>query len=120
MAQASQREIIVVDESKLSDNLGANFALPVEVHPFGSAPEAAYLKSLGASVELRRTANADPLETDQGNWILDAEFGPIEDPAALSVQLDRRAGVAAHGLFLGLATDLIVGGENGVQHLRRH
>lgn len=118
VAQASQREIIVVDESKLSDNLG-NFALPVEVYPFGWAPEAAYLKSLGASVALRRTANGDPLETDQGNWIIDAEFSPMKDPSALSDQLDRRAGVAAHGLFLGLATDLIVGGEDGVRHLRR-
>jgi len=119
VAQASQREIIVVDESKLSDNLGAKFALPVEVHPFGWAPEAAYLKSLGASVALRRSADGEPFETDQANWILDAEFGPIEDPAALSVQLDRRAGVAAHGLFLGLATDLIVGGEDGARHMRR-
>ncbi len=119
VAQASQREIIVVDESKLSDNLGTKFALPVEVNQFGWAPEAAYLKSLGASVALRRIANGDPLETDQGNWIIDAEFSSIKDPRALSGQLDRRAGVAAHGLFLGLATDLIVGGEQGVRHVRR-
>jgi len=119
VAQASQREIIVVDESKLSDSLGTKFTLPVEVIPFGWAPEAAYLKSLGASVALRTIANGDPLETDQGNWILDAEFGLIEDPAVLSDQLDRRVGVAAHGLFLGLATDLIVGDEDGVRHVRR-
>lgn len=119
VAQASQREIIVVDESKLSDNLGTKFALPVEVSRFGWAPEAAYLKTLGSSVALRRTADGDPYATDQGNWILDAEFGLIEDTAALSDQLDRRAGVAAHGLFLGLATDLIVSGEHGVRHVRR-
>jgi ribose 5-phosphate isomerase A len=119
VAQASQREIIVVDESKLSDNLGANFALPVEVNPFGWAPEAAYLETLGASIALRRTADGDPYATDQGNWIIDAEFGPIEDSGSLSDQLDRRAGVAAHGLFLELATDLIVGGEDGVRHMRR-
>lgn len=119
VAQASRREIIVVDESKLSDNLGARFALPVEVLPFGWAPEAAYLESLGASAALRTIANGEPFVTDQGNWIIDAEFGPIEDPTALSDQLDRRAGIAAHGLFLGLATDLIVGGENGLQHLKR-
>jgi ribose 5-phosphate isomerase A len=119
VAQASQREIIVVDESKLSDNLGANFALPVEVNPFGWAPEAAYLETLGASIALRRTADGDPYATDQGNWIIDAEFSSIKDPRALSDQLDRRAGVAAHGLFLGLATDLIVGGEDGVRLVRR-
>ncbi len=117
VAQASRREIIVVDETKLSDKLGARFALPVEVLPFGWAPEAAYLESLGASVTLRETQGGEPAVTDQGNWILDAEFGPIEDPRALSDQLDQRAGVAAHGLFIGLATDLMVGGSNGARHL---
>jgi ribose 5-phosphate isomerase A len=119
VAQASRREIIVVDESKLSDNLGTHFALPVEVLPFGWVLEAAYLESLGASVALRRSADGETAVTDQGNWILDAEFGPIEDPAALSDQLDRRAAVAAHGLFLGLATDLIVAGTDGVRHVER-
>ena len=119
VAQASQREIIVVDESKLSDHLGTQFALPVEVNQFGWAPEAAYLETLGASVELRRTEDGDPYATDQGNWIIDAEFSSIRDPRALSDQLDRRAGVAAHGLFLGLATDLIIGGTDGVRHVKR-
>ncbi len=119
VAQASQREIIVVDESKLSDHLGTKFALPVEVNQFGWAPEAAYLETLGASVALRRTADGDPYTTDQGNWIIDAEFSSIKDPRALSDQLDRRAGIAAHGLFLGLASDLMVGGEQGVRHVRR-
>ena len=119
VAQASQREIIVVDESKLSEHLGTRFALPVEVIQFGWAPEAAYLKSLGASVALRRIANGDPFETDQGNWILDAEFSSIKDPRALSDQVDRRAGVVAHGLFLGLATDLIVGSSDGIRHVKR-
>jgi ribose 5-phosphate isomerase A len=119
VAQASQREIIVVDETKLSDHLGTRFALPVEVLPFGWAPEAAYLESLGASVTLRETPAGEPAVTDQGNWILDAEFAPIENPAALSDQLDRRAAVAAHGLFIGLATDLMVGGRDGVRHLEK-
>lgn len=119
VAQASQREIIVVDESKLSDNLGTKFALPVEVSQFGWAPEAAYLESLGASVSRRLEQGGEPTVTDQGNWILDAEFGPIEDAGALSDQLDRRAAVAAHGLFLGLATDLIAAGTDGVRHVKR-
>ena len=119
LAQASQREIIVVDETKLSDHLGTRFALPVEVLPFGWAPEAAYLESLGASVALREAPDGEPAVTDQGNWILDAEFGPIEDLRALSDQLDRRAAVTGHGLFLGLATDLMVGGGHGVRHVRR-
>ncbi|MFQ5942847.1 MAG: ribose-5-phosphate isomerase RpiA [Anaerolineales bacterium] len=119
VAQASLREIIVVDETKLSEHLGTHFALPVEVLPYGWAPEAAYLESLGASVELRRNQLGKPVETDQMNWILDARFGPIEDPNTLSDRLDRRAAVAAHGLFLGLATDLIVGSQEGVRHVKR-
>lgn len=119
VAQASRREIIVVDESKLSDHLGTRFPLPVEVLPFGWAPEAAYLESLGASVSRRLNQGGEPVVTDQGNWIIDAKFDIIEDPGVLSDQLGRRAGVVAHGLFLGLATDLIVAGTDGVRHVKR-
>ncbi len=119
VAQASRREIIVVDESKLSDRLGTRFPLPVEVFPFGWAPEAAYLESLGASVSRRLNQGGEPVVTDQGNWIIDAKFDIIEDPGVLSDQLGRRAGVVAHGLFLGLATDLIVAGTDGVRHVKR-
>ena len=119
VAQASRREIIVVDESKLSAQLGTRFPLPVEVIPFGWGAEASYLEALGATVTLRLGADGLPFETDQANWILDAEFGPIEDAKSLSSQLDRRAAVAGHGLFLGLATDVIVAGREGIQHIRK-
>jgi ribose 5-phosphate isomerase A len=119
VAQASRREIIVVDETKLSERLGTRFALPVEVLAFGWAPELAYLESLGATVVLRKSQSGVPVETDQGNWILDAEFRPIENLQDLAAKLDGRAAVAAHGLFLGLATDLIVGSSDGVRHVKR-
>ena len=54
--------------------------------------------------------------TDEGNWILDCTFPPIEDPVRLAAQLSRRAGVVEHGLFLDLATDLVVAGAGGVEH----
>ena len=54
--------------------------------------------------------------SDGGNLILDCAFGPIVDPKALALELDARAGVVGHGLFLGLATDLLVAGEHGVEH----
>ncbi len=119
VAQVSKREIIVVDESKQAARLGSEFALPVEVLPFGWAPEAAFLQSLGATVKLRESDDEKPYVTDQGNWILDASFGPIEDAPLLSDRLDRRAGIIAHGLFIGLATDVIVAGADGVHHLTR-
>ena len=58
--------------------------------------------------------------TDQGNLLLDAAFGPMEDPAAIAEQLNGRAGIVEHGLFLGLAHDVIVAGKDGIRHLKRH
>lgn len=57
--------------------------------------------------------------TDQGNIILDCRFGPITDPAGLAGTLDARAGLVGHGLFIGIAFDVIVAGEAGMRHLRR-
>lgn len=116
IASVSAREIIVVDGSKLSDRLGTRFPLPVEVIPFACAVEKRYLATLGADVRLRCTADGQPFRTDQGNYILDAHFAPINDAPALARQLDERAGIVAHGLFLGLATDLIVADSSGVHH----
>jgi ribose 5-phosphate isomerase A len=119
VAQASNREIIAVDQSKLSPALGTRWAVPVEVAPFGWRSQLSFLESLGARALLRTTAEGTPIKTDQGNYILDCDFGPITEPAALAAELDRRAGVLEHGLFLGLATDVIVGRDDGVDHLER-
>jgi ribose 5-phosphate isomerase A len=118
VAQASRREIIVADESKLSPALGTHWPVPVEVIPFGWRAQAAYLESLGAPT-LRLDADGTPFETDQGNLILDCNFGPIPDPSQLAGRLNERAGIVEHGLFIGLATDVIVAGAEGVRHIRR-
>ena len=118
VAQASRREIIVVDESKLSPALGTHWPVPVEVIPFGWRAQAAYLESLGAPT-LRLDADGAPFKTDQGNLILDCDFGPIPNPSQLAGRLNERAGIVEHGLFIGLATDVIVAGAGGVRHLRR-
>ncbi len=119
VAQASRREIIVVDDSKLSPALGTRWAVPVEVVPFGWRTQQLYLESLGATVTVRRQEGGHPFRTDQGNLILDAHFGPIADPPRLAAQLERRAGIVAHGLFLALATDVVVVGAEGLRHMRR-
>jgi ribose 5-phosphate isomerase A len=119
VAQASLREIIVVDETKLSPALGTHWPVPVEVAPFGWRLQAAYLESLGARPVLRLSSDGAPFKTDQGSLILDCHFGPISDPARLAVQMNERAGIVEHGLFLGLATDVIVAGVEGVRHLKR-
>jgi ribose 5-phosphate isomerase A len=119
VAQASQREIIVADDSKLSPRLGTHHALPVEVLPFGWRSQARTLAALGAEVRLRQDAHGHTARTDQDNFVLDCRFAPIPDAAALASALADRAGVLAHGLFLGLATDVIVAGPAGIRHLRR-
>jgi ribose 5-phosphate isomerase A len=118
VAQASRREVIVVDEGKLSPALGTRWPVPVEVLPFGWKTHVRFLEGLGAEVVLRRGSGGEPFQTDQGNLVLDCRFGPIRDPYALARGLDERTGIVAHGLFLGLATDLVVAGPTGVRHLQ--
>lgn len=119
VAQASRHEVIIVDESKLSEGLGIRFALPVEVVPFGWTTQDAYLRSLGAQTTLRTTDDGAPFITNQGNYILDCAFGRIPDPHALAATLKSRTGVVEHGLFLGIARDVIVAGAGGIRHLKR-
>lgn len=119
VAQASRTNIIIVDESKLSDCLGTHWALPVEVIPFAAKTEAGFLQSLGAAVSRRRAEKGQPYKTDQHNYILDANFGAMPDPAALAIRLNERAGVVEHGLFLGLASEVIVAAQGGIRHLKR-
>lgn len=119
LAQASRRNIIIVDASKLSERLGTRWALPVEVVPFARAAEERFLASLGAAVALR-IRNGSPVLTDQGNLLLDARFGPIMDPARLAGQLSGRAGIVEHGLFVGLAHEVFVAGADGIRRLQRN
>ena len=118
VAQASDREIIVVDESKLSKCLGTLHVLPVEVSPFGWRSQLRYLESLGARAVIRKNSDGSQYVTDSGNMILDCAFGPIPDPADLATKLGARAGIIEHGLFIGITSDLIVAGAEGVKHLK--
>jgi ribose 5-phosphate isomerase A len=119
VAQASRREVIVVDDTKLSPRLGTRWAVPVEVVPFAWQSQARFLRSLGAEVTRRLGAGGRPTVTDEGNWILDCAFGPIAAPRDLGARLDARTGIVEHGLFIGLATDVIVAGPAGIRHLTR-
>jgi len=115
VAQASRREVIVVDDSKPSPRLGTKMSLPVEVIQFAAAIERNYLESLGATVTMRG-GDATPFVTDEGNWIYDCDFGPIDDCERLSALLHERAAIVEHGLFIDLATDLVIATPTGVEH----
>jgi ribose 5-phosphate isomerase A len=121
VAQTSRRVVIVADHSKLSPVLGTRSPLPVEVVPFGSRYQPEYLRGLlpQAQISFRMGPGSSPVRTDQGNFILDCVTGPIEQPEELARRLQARAGVVAHGLFLGLATDVIVAGQSGIEHRTR-
>ncbi len=119
VAQATAREIIAVDESKLSPRLGTIHVLPVEVLPFGWRSQARFLESLGGKWAVRKTADGKDHRTDQGNLILDCDFGPIADAAALARQLEARAGIVEHGLFLNLSFAVVVGSASGVREIKR-
>jgi ribose 5-phosphate isomerase A len=113
VAQATAREVIVVDDSKPSPALGTKHALPIEVVDFGLATTMAWLQAAGATPALRGGA-ATPYRTDQGNLIVDADFGPIPEPAALAATLAGHAGIVEHGLFVGLTDTLVVASPAGI------
>jgi ribose 5-phosphate isomerase A len=119
LAQASKQVIIVVDESKLSPKLGTKWALPVEVLPFAWKTEAYFLESLGAAAAIRKLSDETLYKTDQGNLIIDANFGEIQQPDALAQKLQERAGIIEHGLFIGLASMVISSGKSGIQKLTK-
>lgn len=120
LAQASNRNIIIVDAGKMSANLGNRWAVPVEVVPFALKSVENFLKGLGASVSLRKVMGNDSFWTDQHNLILDADFGLIKQPGQLAEKLSSRAGIVEHGIFINLTTDLIIAEPARIRHLKRH
>jgi ribose 5-phosphate isomerase A len=121
VAALAARFVVLADPSKLVEKLGTRMPVPVEVLPMAAPAVARALRGLGADPALREGSGKDgPVVTDQGLWILDARFpGGIADAAALSAALSALPGVLDHGLFVGLATDVLVGEPGGVRHLRR-
>jgi ribose 5-phosphate isomerase A len=118
VAAASRRFVVVVDESKLVEQLGVG-VLPVEVLPFLWRTTADRLIALGASLTVRGGEEA-PFVTDNGNLILDLLFaGGIADPQSLSTTLKAVTGVVEHGLFVGMCDTCIVAGRDGPRVLGR-
>lgn len=115
---ASRRNVIIVDESKLSRHLGQRRAVPVEVLPFAHYQTAHLIGALGKP-ELRHQGGS-VLRTDSGNYIYDLECGPIADPRALDATLKSIPGVVETGLFCGRTDAVVVarGAEIEVLHRR--
>ncbi len=120
VAQNSSQLIILIDSGKRVDVLGKKGPLPVEVATFAHEAQERFLRALGGMPRLRmKEDRATPFVTDNGNYIYDTRFPTIPDPRALDVALPRRAGVVESGLFLGMATAVLVGTDTEVITLTR-
>jgi ribose 5-phosphate isomerase A len=111
--------IIIVDETKLTSRLGTNMKVPVEVLPFALTPVLARLKEIAGKPTLRLTKDERPVITDNGNYIVDADFGPIDDPRKLSEEIKLIPGVLDNGLFVDVADIVYVGHKEGCTKLER-
>jgi ribose 5-phosphate isomerase A len=117
VASATKQLVIVADATKRVPVLG-KFPLPVEVIKFAQAVVVKKIEALGAEVELRRGADGKPYLTDENNHILDCRFGQIRDADGLARQLSDMPGVVEHGLFIGMASVVLVANGGEIVELR--
>ncbi len=124
VAAASDRMIVIADESKWVDVLG-RFPLPVEVIPFGlAATQRAMARAFAGSgvagqMVVRRGKDGHVFVTDGGHWIVDAHLGRIPDAPRLAGLLSAIPGVVEHGLFVGLASTAMLAGAQGIRMVER-
>lgn len=114
VALASAKRVILIDESKLVSKLGESRLLPIEVLPFARSLSTRLLTEMGGVVVLRQQGPV-PFVTDNGNYILDCDFGPIEDATVLENRINLVPGVIECGLFIGIADTLVIGFEDRVE-----
>ena len=116
---ATKYLIIVANDSKLVEKLGTRGPVSVEVTQFAWRTHARWLESLGCS-PVRRGGEENPYITDNYNYILDCTFPQgIEHPAELDLILNNQPGIVGHGLFLNMANEAIIAGENGIRVIRK-
>ena len=120
VASTSKRVIIVADETKLVNKLGTNHPVPVEVLPFATSTVMLKIRKMKGRTRLRETSGkVGPLVTDNGNFILDADFGPIDAPSELNFQLKSIPGVVETGIFAGMADIVYLGTKNTARKLKK-
>ena len=120
VASASEKLIIIVDESKLVDHLATRFDIPIEVLPFALGVVKRKISEMGITPLIRMAERKmGPIVTDNGNFILDLKFPePIQNPAKVAVNLKMTPGVVETGLFIGMASEVHVGLESGSKILK--
>jgi ribose 5-phosphate isomerase A len=119
VATNSQKNLWIVDESKMVETLG-KFPLPVEVVTLGSEHLFKAFKQKGYKPEYRMDKD-EKFKTDAGNLIIDLHLGTIEDPKKFAQALNETVGVVEHGLFIDIVDQVIVGnaaGETETLHVK--
>ena len=120
VASAAKQFIVVADETKLAQRLGTNQPVPVEVLPFAVSTVMQRMREMGGKPTLREgKAKIGPVVTDNGNFIVDVDFGPIRAPRELGSQLKMIPGVVETGLFVEMADIVYVGKPKTVERLER-
>ncbi|MHA1577930.1 MAG: ribose 5-phosphate isomerase A [Candidatus Thorarchaeota archaeon] len=120
VASASEKLIIIADESKLVDYLATRFEIPIEILPFSLGIVRKTIIEMGVAPTIREAQRKmGPVVTDNGNFILDLKFQePIQDPSKIAVDLKMIPGVVETGLFIGMTDEVHVGTEDGVYILK--
>jgi ribose 5-phosphate isomerase A len=119
VASSAKQVAIVADETKLVEKLG-KFKVPIEVLPFGLAKACAEINDLGGTPIVREgQRKMGPVVSDNGNYIVDADFGLIDDAENLDKQLKLIPGVLETGLFIGLANVVYLGTKDGITKLKK-
>ncbi len=120
VASAAKQFIVVADETKLVEKLGTGCRVPVEVLPFALAPALAEIEELGGKPFLRESkGKVGAVVTDNGNYIVDVDFGVITDAQELNRQLKLITGVIGTGLFIGMADIVYLGKADGIVKLEK-
>ncbi len=112
---AAKQNVIIVDESKLSTQLGERWPVPLEILGFAHRAIAKSLEALGEPVQ--RLRDGAPWRTDSGNYIYDLKVGTIDDPARLERSLALIPGVVETGLFVGRADVVLIASRKGVRRV---
>lgn len=120
VASVSKQYIITIDDSKIATTLGERQPVPIEVLPFALPTVKLRLRSLGGEATLRNAQRKlGPVITDNGNFILDTNFGVIREPAKLNRELKLLPGIVETGLFINMADIIYAGGKSTVKKLER-
>lgn len=118
VASATRKFVIIADSTKQVAMLG-KFPVPVEVIKFAETLVAKKIAALGAAVTVRVDSSGKKFITDEGNHILDCNFGEIPDPPAVARKLEEMPGVVEHGLFIGMASIALIAKGDQVLELQR-